>query len=124
MKKFEMNIDGVDLFFLGGSTDEFSADDLVVEGRHTAVFVYYVTSEFPRFHVSSADDWQIDESGSVVAYSDICCWEEDTAAVDRAYFLFSHDYEDYKDLKQWELEYMTKAFMESQGCDFVISLNE
>lgn len=119
MRKHERTVAGVDIFFLGRSVDDFGVDDLVVDGRSCVLGVYYCCDEYPRFRVSFSDDFWIDGSNAVVAYSDVVGWEADSGMVEGGYFLMAHDFESEEEFKAWELEAMSKPFMSSQGCDFI-----
>lgn len=118
-RKHEKTIDGVDVFFLGRSTEDFGSSDLVVDGRKCVVGVYYRHREYPRYRVAFSDNFAIDGSDAVVAYSDIVGWEAGSPMVEGGYFLMAHDFEFEEDFRAWELEAMSKPFMSSQGCDFI-----
>lgn len=118
-RKHEKTIGGVDVFFLGQSTEDFGSCDLVVDGRFCVVGVYYCCGEYPRFRVAFSDDLFIDGSGAVVAFSDLVGWEADSPIIEGGYFLMAHNFGSEEEFKAWELEAMSKPFMSSQGCDFI-----
>lgn len=118
-RKFEKNVDGVAVFFLGRSPEDFEVGDLVVDGRECCVGVYYMVRDYPRYRVAFSDDWAFDGSDSVVVYSELVEFAESTELVEAAYFLMAHRFEYERDFKAWELGAMSRPFMDAHGCGFI-----
>lgn len=114
---FEQTIEDVHIYSVE-SVEALSPDDLVDKDRVTAVGVYYMVSEYPRFRTALSDDLRIDEGSAVAQLSDIVGWVGEQSYVDLIAFLFVHELSE-DDFREWERVHMALPFMKSQGCDFM-----